>query len=153
MSERAKLARQLRYRMIKVRSKLDTLLFLSVAFYLISIGCGELGPVMRCSDGVACDFLIGRPLQHDPDSIGSDLTSYPDSFSINTFLLRCGDIESNPGPFATSATMEQDVRRLENKMDKQSEMLHGKLNHLIEVGTATRHLNEQLQSKLHSFFF
>ena len=105
MSERAKLARQLRYRMIKVRSKLDTLLFLSVAFYLISIGCGELGPVMRCSDGVACDFLIGRPLQHDPDSIGSDRTSYPDSFSINTFLLRCGDIESNPGPFATSATI------------------------------------------------
>ena len=75
--------------------------------------------------------------------IQSDSEQFALCPDLQALLLCCGDIESNPGP-----TMEQVVRSFEGKMDKQTELLQGKLNQLIDVSCATKLLGEQLQSRL-----
>ena len=74
----------------------------------------------------------------------SECLSVHPPLNAKSLLLLCGDIETNPGP-----SMEETVKRLENKVDSQGERVEEKLNKLITLMDTSQHqytqLNKQLQ--------
>ena len=63
--------------------------------------------------------------------------------SLRFLLLLCGDIERHPGP----SQIEDRVKCLETKVNNQAGRPEEKLNKLIDMTSATRSHNKQLEQK------
>ena len=68
------------------------------------------------------------------------LVSHP-PYNLRFLLLLCGDIEPHPGP----TRIEDFVKCLETKVDRQAERLEEKLNQVIDMMNATQSHNKQLE--------